>query len=117
MASGKEVLIAESDVDCCRWSLRIGHVLDVALVHRRKVERRIFWKYSLMLIPTWCSSTGQEEGMEGGMVTHAPALVRFAGVQKTYDGETWSCGTSTSTSGAASSSRCSARRARARPPR
>ena len=38
MASGKEVLIAESDVDCCRWSLRIGHVLDVALVHRRRVD-------------------------------------------------------------------------------
>ena len=37
MASGKEVLIAESDVDCCRRSLRIGHVLDVALVHRRRV--------------------------------------------------------------------------------
>src|SRR5229473_796483 len=40
-----------------------------------------------MLIPTWCSSTGQEEGMEGGMVTPAPALVRFTGIQKTYDGE------------------------------
>jgi hypothetical protein len=38
MASGKEVLIAESDVYCCRWSLRIGHVLDVALVHRRRVD-------------------------------------------------------------------------------
>src|SRR6202048_4038784 len=40
-----------------------------------------------MLIPTWCSSTGQEEGMEGGMVTPALALVRFTGIQKTYDGE------------------------------
>src|SRR6266436_7096545 len=40
-----------------------------------------------MLIPTMCSSTGQEEGMEGGMVTPAPALVRFTGIQKTYDGE------------------------------
>src|SRR3981081_2766932 len=40
-----------------------------------------------MLIPTLCSSTGQEEGMEGGMVTPAPALVRFTGIQKTYDGE------------------------------
>src|SRR6266850_3654289 len=40
-----------------------------------------------MLIPTWGSSTGQEEGMEGGMVTPAPALVRFTGIQKTYDGE------------------------------
>src|SRR6476620_105201 len=40
-----------------------------------------------MLIPTWCSSTGQEEGMESGMVMPAPALVRFSGIQKTYDGE------------------------------
>src|SRR5258707_15810703 len=40
-----------------------------------------------MLIPTWGSSTGQEEGMEGGMVTPTPALVRFTGIQKTYDGE------------------------------
>src|SRR6266567_3817683 len=40
-----------------------------------------------MPIPTWRSSTGQEEGMEGGMVTPAPALVRFSGIQKTYDGE------------------------------
>src|SRR6266446_10130199 len=40
-----------------------------------------------MLIPTWGSSTGQEEGMEGGMVAPAPALVRFTGIQKTYDGE------------------------------
>src|SRR5260370_18040533 len=48
-------------------------------------RRRIFWKSSLMPIPTWCSSTGQEEGMEGGMVTPAPALVRFTGIQKTYD--------------------------------
>jgi putative spermidine/putrescine transport system ATP-binding protein len=30
---------------------------------------------------------GQEEGMKGGMVTPAPALVRFTGIQKTYDGE------------------------------
>jgi 4-aminobutyrate aminotransferase-like enzyme len=37
MASGKEVLIAESDVDCCRRSLLIGNVLDVALVYRRRV--------------------------------------------------------------------------------
>src|SRR5260370_36250227 len=50
-------------------------------------RRRIFWKSSLMLIPTWGSSTGQEEGMEGGMVTPTPALVRFTGIQKTYDGE------------------------------
>lgn len=40
---------------------------------------------SLMPVPTWCSSTGQEDGMEGGMP--APALVRFTGIQKTYDGE------------------------------
>src|SRR3979490_930228 len=40
-----------------------------------------------MVIPTRCSSTGQEEDMEGGMVTPAPALVRFTGIQKTYDGE------------------------------
>jgi hypothetical protein len=38
MASGKEVLIAESDVYYCRWSLRIGHVLNLALVHRRRVD-------------------------------------------------------------------------------
>src|ERR1700722_20551525 len=50
-------------------------------------RRRNFWKSSLMLIQTWCSSTGQEEGMEGGMVMPAPALVRFTGIQKTYDGE------------------------------
>jgi hypothetical protein len=31
-------LIAESDVDCRRWFLRIGHVLDVALVHRRGID-------------------------------------------------------------------------------
>src|SRR5882672_8259477 len=40
-----------------------------------------------MLIPTWGSSTGRSKGMEGGMVTPALALVRFAGIQKTYDGE------------------------------
>src|SRR5260370_38005321 len=51
------------------------------------MRRRILWESSLMLIPTLCSSTGQEEGMEGGMVTPAPALVRFTGIQKTYDGE------------------------------
>jgi hypothetical protein len=38
MVSGKEVLSAESDVDCRRWFLRIGHVLDVALVHRRGID-------------------------------------------------------------------------------
>jgi putative spermidine/putrescine transport system ATP-binding protein len=40
-----------------------------------------------MLIPTARSSTGQEATTESGMVMPAPALVRFSGIQKTYDGE------------------------------
>jgi hypothetical protein len=60
---------------------------------------------------------GREEGMEGGMVTPAPVLVRFSGIQKTYDGEHLVVKNSTSTSGRASSSPCLARQARARRPR
>ena len=55
--------------------------------------------------------------MEGGMVTPAPVLVRSTGIQKTYDGEHLVVKNSTSKSGRASSSPCSALRARARRPR
>jgi len=40
-----------------------------------------------MTVATCCSSKGREEGVEGGIVAPAPALVRLSGIQKTYDGE------------------------------
>src|SRR6516225_1241021 len=40
-----------------------------------------------MIIPTRCSSKRREEDMECGVVAAVPALVRFSGIQKTYDGE------------------------------
>jgi len=55
--------------------------------------------------------------MEGGMVTPAPALVRFTGIQKTYDGEHLVVKNLDLDIRRASSSPCLALRARARRPR